>query len=188
MSKRRLKKRDVLGIAVSLFAVAFLLLIAFFVVKNINGNTTITNSAGEINESQSISCESDKVKYPLLEKQTGEKFKTKIDAVFNDNKLTNVSLTYKMNFDDQEMIDKKETEIRIVMNRSFADDNLSADTFNSNYAKLNDAVQYSMNATKKELSSTTAKYFMLENAAGKYSQDSLTKVYSELGLKCIVKK
>lgn len=184
----KMKKKDILALSTVLIIVAVLLVVVFFIVKGLLGNTSIKNNVTSVEETQSLKCESDEVKYALLDGEIGDKGSIKINAVFNDDKLSVVSLEYKMYFDDRKSVDQDEARTRVIMNRRFADDGLPADALGVNYTRLDDAMQLNLYAKVNELNSSTVRYFMLEDAGGHYSYNSVKKVYADLGLKCVAEK
>lgn len=185
---KSMKKKDILGISIALLFVAVLLIIIILIINSLLGNTTITNNVTTVEKTQSLECEADDFEYPLMSEETGDKSSIKINAVFDNDKLSTTSLEYKMYFDSKERIERSEVRTRIIMNDHFSEDGLPADTLGVNYTRLEDAMQLSLYSKVKELNSITAKYFLLEDASGHYSYDSVKKVYTDLGLKCVAKK
>ena len=103
--------------------------------------------------------------------------------VFNEKKLDSLSLIYRLYYDNNDKITGSEAVNHADMNKSFTKDGLSNDAFGATYAILNDSMQMTLNANKKQINGATAKYFLLDEVTN-YSKDNLKEHYESKGFKC----
>ena len=147
---------------------------------------TKTTSGGKIEVSETITCEGDGIFYPLFKYDNSKRKTILIKALFNDDKFETINLVYKLDYDNIEQAKQSNNENHAAMNKSFAADSLSADSFEAHYSDLKDGAQMALYAKAKELNGVTAKYFLLDGVTN-YTKDNLTKKYNDQGLNCIIK-
>lgn len=151
----------------------------------LQGKTTV-NQGGEVEVTESISCTSDEVVYPFIKHDDAEKRSLKINAIFDNDKLQTVNLTYKMYYDDEAKIKQRSADNHADLNKSFGEDSLGADYFDAKFSILNDALQLSLYAEAKEIGGVSAKYFLIDGPASGLKKDKITKNYNEKGLDCVI--
>ena len=209
--KKNLKWLNVL-MGCLLIVVAIVAILMFFM----QGQSNFTQSDGETEKVISLVCEGDNINYPIFDSDKDDKIEEneksdkdnvstsnsdnrkdknekktselKINMVMDGDMLNTISFVYKQFFDNKNAAENATVRNEAAMGEAFSADKLSLDTFSRNQSNLGDASQLSLYAERRQLSSQTAKYFMLEDAAGSYRKDSLTKVYKSKGLKCTENK
>lgn len=164
---------------VLLIVVAAVLVILFL----LNGNTTISDSTRTDIVTDSLSCEASGVEYPIFTIDKSDKKNFKINMLFSDKKLDSLSLIYRLYYSNDDDISNSEVTNHIDMNKSFDDNGLSPDSFGAVYAILDDSMQMTLNASRKQINGSTAKYFLLEDVVN-YSEDNLKNHYESKGFKC----
>ncbi len=166
-------------LGVLLIVVAVVLVILFL----LRGNTTISDSTRTDIVTESLSCEANDVEYPIFTFDKSDKKSFKINMVFGEKKLDTLSLIYRLYYSNTDDITESEVTNHIAMNESFADDGLQPNSFGAVFATLNDSMQMTLNAVKKQINGSSAKYFLLEEVAN-YSKDNLKKHYESKGFEC----
>lgn len=164
--------------------VVTLVLVALFLMQ---GNKKVTNTGGDVMATESMTCSSDEVIYPVFTYDNSKKKSLKVNIVLNDNKLDTISLIAKLYYDDAKEIEQSSAENHAAMNRSFYADSMSADSFEANYSYLEDAMQMTLYAKAKELNGMNAKYFLIETISG-YTKEALKNNYNKQGLSCLIKE
>ncbi len=163
----------------SLLTIAAIVLVLLFLMQ---GKTTSIDPGSEVTTTESITCESTTTKYPIL--SGGTLSNLKINAIFNNDKLHTISLTYKLNYGNNEAAKQGSATNHAAMNKSFSKDNLEPDSFDATYSILEDTFQMTLYAEAREINAISAKYFLLEDSS-KYTKEILTKTYNEKGLNCL---
>lgn len=164
------------GIGLCALAVVFLILFL------LQGETKYSDSEGSTIKTQSITCAGDDITYPF---QTASKSGAiKIHTVLNDDKLKSVSLVYKLYYSDPTVIEQVTTRMNADMNRAFGENGLGADALGVTYSPLSDSVQMTLYAERKNLNSSTAKFFLLEGSSGDYKKDEILQIYGGKNLDC----
>lgn len=164
--------------------IAVILMVVFFT----QGETIITGENGSINTVQSMTCEKDQFDYPIFNFDGATNGTIKINVILNDDKASAVSLVYNLHRDDERSVKQSITNMRIAMNKSFAEDGLDTGAFNAAYASLPNSAQMSLYAKTEDLNADAAKYFLLERADSSFREAVITKIYSDKGLNCITTK
>ena len=166
-------------VGVLLVVSAVVLIILYF----LNGKTTIGDTTKTDIATESLSCESDEIEYPIFSYDESDKKNLKINMIFGEKKLDTLSFIYRLYYSDNNKIIASEATNHADMNKSFSKDGMEADSFDANYALLNDSMQMTLNANKRQIDGISSKYFLLEGA-NNYSKDSLKKHYESKGFKC----
>ena len=173
-------KKIIFGIAgVLLFVVAIVLIVLYL----LSGKTTIGNNVRTDVVAESLSCESDEIQYPFFSYDESDRKNTKINILFDEKKIDSLSFVYRLYYGDNERIVTSEAVNHANMNEAFEKDSLPPDSFDAVYAVLNDSMQMTLNATKKQIDGVSSKYFLLEGA-NNYSKESLKNYYESKGFKC----
>lgn len=186
MENRSRKKKDKKWILILLgiicIVIAFVLLILFL----LQGNTKTISEGGSIEPTEAITCTSDEVVYPFFKSNDAKSRSMKINAIFDNDKLDIITLTYKLEYDDAKQAEQSSAENHAALNTSFYDDSMSADSFDAHFSVLKNSMQLSLHAEAKEITGTTAKYFLIDNVSGNHKKESLTKILNSKGLDCII--
>lgn len=154
----------------------------------IQGQTTVTGGWPEVETTQSLVCENDNKTYPFFEYDESIKKNIKINAIFNDDKLSSIALRYILYYDTKTKITDSENINHTAMSQSFAESGLEFDALGSDYSKGSDLLQFGLYANAEKINNISAKYFMLSelDRAGEYTQSMVKRDYQNKGFKCVV--
>ena len=174
----------------SLLLVTAVVLILFYFMQ---GSSTTTDNGGTSETVESLSCEGTEGDYPFFKYVDGvDEKSTKVNAIFNNDKLNTISFTYKITYKDK---DKDHKEIQQVsdnnmfdMTEDFQESGLSADALGMRFSTLTDGIQMSLYTDSKGLSNVSSKYFLLDSANGSYKINNVKKIYENMGMKCTANK
>ncbi len=168
-------------IGTSLLLTAIVLIICFF----LQGETKVTNNDVAVEASKSLACEAEGVQYPFFKYDNATKKTTKVNAIFNGDKLDTISLIQELYYNSSDEIVASEAENHAVLNLKTQGEGLGPDAFGANYAKLSDRLKFSMYAKAEQLKYETVKYFELDWVeSGTYNLPTMEKIYTEKGFNC----
>lgn len=163
--------------------------LAIFIValtKLMNGQTITKGQSHETLRSESLICES-KSAYPFFSYDSPKDRKMRIVAEFYNNNINAISLTYELYYDDVQQITASETNNHASMNIFFGKNKLKADAYNANYAKLEDRMRMTLYATKNDINSTMAQFFLISTSDNASIPENLTEYqenYEMQGFAC----
>lgn len=168
-------------IGTTLLLTAIVLIICFF----LQGETKVTNNDVAVEASKSLACEVEGVQYPFFDYDNSTKKTTKINAIFNGDKLDTISLIQELYYNSSDEIVRSEAENHAALNLKTQGEGLGPDAFGANYAKLSDRLKFSMYAKAEQLKYETVKYFELDWVeSGTYNLPTMEKIYTEKGFDC----
>lgn len=168
-------------IGTSLLLTAIVLILCFF----LQGETKVTDDGGMVESSKSLACEVEGAQYPFFDYDNSTKKTTKINAVFNGDKLDTISLIHELYYNSSDEIVRSEAENHATLNLKTQGEGLGPDAFGANYAKLADRLKFSMYAKAEKLKYETVKYFELDWVeSGTYNLPTMEKIYTEKGFDC----
>ncbi len=175
-------------IPVSLMLI-FVIIIVIIIMNALNGKTTVTGEYGGTKKLETLVCQSERTDYPFFKYDYSDSKSLKINAVFEDEELSSISLYYKLNYSDEEMAKKSESVNHAAMSEHFNDDEMEFDDLNSKYSFLDSSLQISLYAKKADFNEKSLRYFMLNNIynAEKLTKEKMAKIYNEAGLNCVIK-
>lgn len=136
---------------------------------------------------QSLTCESNSIKYPIITYDNSTAKSLKITTNFYDNSLSSISLTYTLHYDNADQIAASEAFSHAEMNTNFSKDDLDTDALYAHYSKMKDSMKIILYATKNDLTTTTAKYFMINTDAENSLSNGAIKLqenYEKQGFIC----
>ena len=165
-------------LAIATFIVCFLV----FVLLS-PSNINITNSNDVYIKSDSLTCEKEGIRYPLLANNL-RSGTAKINATFNTNSLNTISMIYQVKYDDNAQVEYDETQSRIAMNKNFNDDNLGIGALGIVFSAFDEMLQLSLQADIKDINDVTAKYFLLDGSSSIYDRESAMEFYIDKGFDC----
>lgn len=155
--------------------------IVLFLIK---GQTTVTSST-DSTTTEHLSCESHTTPYPLFEYDESDSKSLKVNATFENDSLSSISLIYKLTYQDEDKLKLSEAKNHYALNHISQGEGLGPDAYNAKYSKGQDSIQLSLYANKSEIESKTLKYFMLNKLTSTpYTQNQIIKAYAAQGLKC----
>lgn len=169
----------------ALIMVAIVAIILFF----LNGQTVITGEFEGRKISETLTCESNNVAYPIFAFNEADDKLLKINTVFEDESLSAISLMYKLDYSDQDTLSFSEARNRAAMNESFRNDGMKPDSLDAKYGIMSDGMQFSIYAKSSDINEKTLKYFMLDSTikTNQLSKEKLAKLYSNAELNCMIK-
>ena len=141
-----------------------------------------TEGAGGV-KNKSLTCKSDSLAYPFFEHDESTSKMLKIVAPMNGERLHAISLQYMLYYDNNELIERSESDNHAAMNLDFANNGLQSDALSANYAKLSDGLRFSLYQTMEQMQEMEKQYFLLEKNEV-YDIDKLNQTYSALGMNC----
>lgn len=189
-NRKKDNKRWIFVLVGSLLLVTAVVLILLYFMQ---GSSTTTDNGGTSEVVESLSCEGTKGDYPFFKHVDGvDEKSTKVNAIFNNDKLNTISFTYKIVYKDK---NKDHKEIQQVsdnnmfdMTEDFQKSGLSADALGMRFSTLTDGIQMSLYTDSKGLSNVSSKYFLLDSANGSYKINNVKKIYENMGMKCVANK
>lgn len=166
--------------------VLIVLAVVAFVAFLLHGSSITVNGGGNVTTTHSVSCEGNDATYPFGNSGEADKKSLSVKMVLNGDKMSTISLVYKLYYSDVSKIEKARMNFNSAINESFGESGIEADSFGATYSILSDAMQMTLYAEAKDINETAAKYFLLEDTNGNYEKNQILKAYSEKGLSCIV--
>lgn len=145
------------------------------------------SSTGNVTETvmiKSMTCTSDDLNYPFFVFDDSNKKSMKVVATFNGDNMRSIALSHLLYYGDEDLVRQSETENHANMNISFAKDGMRADALGANYAKLTDALEFSLYALYDDVTDVAEKFFLLDGVGG-HSYDELKRAYESLGMTCV---
>ena len=153
-----------------------------------HGETTVTGVYDGAEVQYDLVCESGITAYPLFNYDNSYKKSLKINAIFKSNKISSISLIYKLFYDNQADIDKSESINHAALNLLSQGEGLGPDVYDAKFSKLTDGLQLSLYASGNNITEKALKYFMLSDLTAPYTQEKTARVYANKGLDCEIKK
>ncbi len=158
----------------------------------LQGETKVTNSDGSKEVAHSLVCEGNIDEYPFFKHDDSDSKSVKVNALYDGEKLDSISFTYQMTYkgDKKDVKDLKKISDANSgdIEKEFDDSGVNYGAFDIKFTTLENGVQMAMYAKTKELSSSSAKFFLLDSASGQYKVDNLKNIYGTKGLKCVENK
>ena len=181
--ERRKENREWVYVLIGIICI--IITVVAIILFLLQGNTK-TVSRGEVEISESVTCEGKGIVYPIFKYDGSKEKSIKINVLFDGEKLEKISLVYQLKYDDSKQIEQSSAENHAAMNKSFEADSLGADALGVRYSNLSDAMQMTLYAEAKALNGVTAKYFLLDGL-NSYTKENITKKYNNQGLDCVIK-
>lgn len=181
-AKSNNKKLWLLIVGIMLVCVAIVCIILFL----IQGQTTVSGNFEGNGKAEYLTCESRTTPYSLFDYDDSDSKNLKITATFENDKLSGVSLIYKLKYNDAEKLDYSSARNHAAVNKISQKEGLGPDPYTAKYTKTEDTLQLTMMAQGEDITNKTLKYFMLkgQSSGTPYTQDKVSKMYAEQGLKC----
>lgn len=179
---KRKNSHVLIYVGMILAGVAIILAIVFW----LKGETKTYGNYPDPETNASLSCKTVGFSYPFFSYDNAKKRSTEMNAIFNGEELKTMTLVYTLDYDDASEVERSEASNHGTMNKHFYEDGLSADAFDSNYARLSDALKYTISADADKIyNGGGTKYFLLSEAGEPpYSINMVKKVYQKKGFKC----
>lgn len=178
------KKKSMSTWPIVIVIMIVLVMVAVVLIVQMQGSTTTSGSFPEPESTESITCTNDNEVMSVFDTSRATGKKTRVVAIFEKGKLDHISVTYSLSYDSAEAIKDSNNINQNKINLATQNEGLGADIFNLHFSKLSSSLEVSMYAEAQDISSVSAKYLMLEQASGNYSETNIEKVYTSQGFKC----
>lgn len=178
------KKSSVLWWVIGGIFVVIIAVVVFLVLR-MQGTVSSGGAFPDAESVQSLTCTNDSAVLSLINTKNATSVSTKMIATFSKNKLDNISMNYSLKYSSKEDIKDSENINYAAINLSSQKEGLGPDIFNLRFNKLEDSLEIRMYAESEKIGAVSAKYLMLEQAAGSYSESSIKKNYTSQGFKCV---
>ena len=167
-------------VGILLVIVATVLIIIFFLI----GQIVVSGDFPTPIATESITCESNSLAYPFFTYDNSSSGSTKINAIFQNDKLSSISLIYTLTYPDNSTAEKSRTENHAAMNISFQENQLPADALGATYSVNKNTFQLSLYVASNEFTSKSQKYFLLDNL-NINNRKTIKTIYEQKGFKCL---
>lgn len=156
---KKLKSGKTIGIILVILGIVVCVVALVILMK---GETKTSGQKISDIKGESLACENQDIHYPFTDYDKSKAKELKIAVSFYDDNIDAISLMYTLRYDDEQQVKASEASNHADMNISFSKNGLSADALSARYSKMKDSMVMSLYAKKDDLSSVTAKYFMIE--------------------------
>lgn len=150
----------------------------------LGGSTTTTKNEQPTEKSDSISCEVSNLSYPIFTYNDSTRQETRINAIYNNDRMQSISLIHTMYYDNARSITTSEAKNHAAMGLSYSSDGLRADAYNTLYTKLSDSMRMTLYASGQDINSVAAKYFMISSDPTTTTLEELQNNYIKQGFDC----
>lgn len=165
--------------------VLIIVAIIIVVLSQMIGRTIITKKEGEKKEMHSIACVAENLSYPFFTYDNSEKTELKINATFEDDALSSISLVYILTYKDKDGAIASELKNHIDFEVMIQKEGLRNTTLHSDHKVLDNLYQLTIYNSRNELNETIAKYYLLDSLQGDYTQIDVGDALTKNGFNCI---
>ena len=170
----------IVGIALSIIAAILLL---WFLLK---GETKTTGEWTSTETTESLSCKANNLPYQVYETSNILNSTTQINATFNNDKISSISLIRKANYANTETAKVENDALIAAMNIDFGKNNMEAFALDATFNVNDNIAQMNLYTNQSDLNDKSAKYFILDDLPSKI--DDYQKAYQAKGFKCEITK
>lgn len=145
----------------------------------LQGQTTVSGNFPENKTSKTLSCEIDNLPYPIFDSNSSISSHTKINAIFDDDRISSISLTNSMIYSSIERAKVESENHHGNMNISFGP--LGADALSARYTTDDVEAQMSLYANANDLNASTYRYFLINGnptSSSDYMQNYTTQGFN----------
>lgn len=158
MLKNNLKLARLITGIICVIAATMAVLVYFM-----HGSTSIKSTSPEPIHNTTLICTSDQNDYPFFTFDRSLEKKTTVAMVFENEKISSVSLKYIMHYDDNQTATKSSDENRVAMHKSFGQSGLAPDALNISYLVQSDDFITTLYTEKNNLNTNAEKYFLIND-------------------------
>ena len=176
-TKKENKTNKLALIGIILIILAIFLLLGFF----LSGETKVSGEWSGIEKSETIVCGISGKDYPFFTYNKAQDKTTKVNIIFDGDKITAISLTHILYYDNEKAIIDSENLNHVAMNENFGTDSLGFDALGLKFSKFDEGLQMSLYT--REVNDRMLKYFMLDGTST-YDMAKLQQIYESQGFKC----
>ena len=167
-----------LGILAIIAAVVLVLMILT------QGSTKTSGGFPEPEETESITCTKGGEVLSLFDTKNATSLGTKVTATFEKGKMKTISVNYSMKYDSEEAKKDSINTNHVKINLATQEEGLGYDIFNLRTTSVGNELDMRMYTEAEKITNVSAKYLMLEQAAGNYSMSSVKSNYVSQEFKC----
>ena len=152
------------------------------------GTTTTTYQEIKQVISKSISCKNTGLAYPFVVYDNSTKKETRINVIFSDESIKNISLSHRLYYANQTLIKTSEAHNHANLSEALVDSGLHIDTFDISYSTAQEYMQISIFADSETITNAGKKFFLINEKNGTYPQtfDDYLNNYINQGFDCNV--
>lgn len=180
--EKRMKRKWVIVVGI----VLLLLGIAIWLYYLMQGKTTTTGNYPEDVKSITLACEAKDMLYPIYSHDNSKEKEINVRIAFTNDKMSSMSLTSKLYYEDDRSAELSETYNHGSMNKKFGADGLGADAFSANYSKTNNKMIMTLYMTSGEYNSVSGKYFLINDVKKDAPISEFEDNYESQGFTCEV--
>lgn len=179
------KKKEVSSAGIIGICVVVLIVIVIIILGR--GRTTVTGKYPEDYKSRSLSCNVDNMMYPVFTYDYADKKTMEVKIIFGNEGPESFYLRQILYYHTKENIAGGEAHNIAALYKSFYADGMNDGALGSKFAKLDDSVQFTLFAPKKEMSQVKYKYFLLDRSAETMTGvEEYKNAYEKQGFVCTV--
>lgn len=179
-----MKNKNIIGAILITIAITSCLATIVIIMQ---GETKISGQKPDDIIGQSLTCESKVISYPFSDYDNSIRKNLKITAIFYNDILNAISLTYTLYYNNADQVKASEASVHADMNISFGKNGLKADALNANYSKTDNTMRMAIYSNANDIDNTTAKYFMINTENNVLLPKTLAEYqqnYTEQGFIC----
>lgn len=183
--EEKVKKNNKSNYEIIIGTVVFVAIIVGAIIFFLTQGSNITTGGYPDNVSdESLICTATDINYPVFTYDNSTKKEVKINILASEDKVKSISLIYSLYYNDMQSIKGSEAHNHAAMNTSFGKNNLSADSFNANYARLEDRMRMSLYVSGSDITTTALKYFFINAENVPENIATYKNIYKDNGFNC----
>lgn len=176
-TKKRFSSKEIIAVVAGI-AIAILLVLLFLN----NGNTTTTSKGTDIKVATSLICTASGIDNGVFDTYGAISSEYQIDAIFYDDKLDNLTYTYKGTYDDAATAQTAKGNIMAAFGLRLQKLGQREDVFSSKTPSLDDNIfRYLVHATRDQITPDTAVMLMIDvdkESSSQHVPDSFSELKS----------
>ena len=176
-------------ITLEMFGVVFVIIAVIFAIWFfLNGEKIVSGGFPEVIRLNTLDCKiQNESVYKILGEEKTDSRSLEIKAIYNEQELNSIALTYILYYGDTRSIDIMTPQLKVALDKSFEKDNLSPSALSSNWSSFKNGLELNLYATRSEITDNSAKYFLLDfGVKNPLTLDSMKDAYEKNGFLCKV--
>lgn len=179
---RKAKKRNlmiVLGIV--LVVIAVVLMLVFL----LSGKTTRTGGEVKVIKDETLSCTSETISYPYLRYDNSSKKKLTINAIFNKDELSKISLIEELYYDDKNMVVTSEAQNHVEIDNRTGKEGVNVNMLEPSYSVQDEKMVMTFFTEGTDFNGGVVKYYLADGLDNTSKKESFLRKYENKGFTCI---